>query len=345
MIRCLTLADELRAFGVNSVFLSRDNLGNLHQMVLGRRYPLFSLGRVNETPISPSYNTYADWLGVEPDCDSNETVNQISPLDIDWLIVDHYALDWVWEQKVRPACGGIIAIDDLANRKHSVDALLDQNLGRTKTDYDCLVPRSCDLMVGPRYALVRPEFAALREKSLSRRRQAQLHKILITMGGVDRENITSLTLEALNQYNHSVNFEVTVIMGLTAPWRDQVTKQAAKLPFPTRVLVNVQNMAELMSESDLAIGAAGSTAWERCCLGLPTAQLVIADNQRTIANALCEVGAAHSLELQKLGCSLSLFLNDLIRDPEHLVRMSGVAAKLVDGLGASRVARYISKRL
>jgi len=238
-----------------------------------------------------------------------------------------------------------MAVDDLANRDHAVDALLDQNLGKTETDYEARVSASCKLLLGPRYALLRPEFAALRGKSLSRRSNGRLCKLLITMGGVDLKNATGAVLEALNALGPSAELTVTVLMGPTAPWHDNVIKQARHLPFRVEVLVNVQGMGDLMCDADLAIGAAGSTAWERCCLGLPTLQLVLAENQRSIANALVQAGAAHLLELKELPASLGAVMDQLTQDPALLIHMSRAASKLVDGQGAERVARYLKEGL
>jgi UDP-2,4-diacetamido-2,4,6-trideoxy-beta-L-altropyranose hydrolase len=264
---------------------------------------------------------------------------------MDWLIIDHYGLDATWEHSLRSSCGRIMAIDDLANKDHAVDALLDQNLGKTGTDYQAKVPAACDLLLGPSYALLRPEFTDIRARSLLRRKQGHLRRVLITMGGVDLHNATGAVLEALQAWGPSTNLEVAVVMGPSAPWRDQIIQQARHLPFATEVLVNAQSMGELMCEADLVIGAAGSTAWERCCLGLPTLQLVLADNQRPIANALSLAGAAHLLERTNLNISLGKVLNRLMQDSAHLLDMSSAASKLVDGKGSERVARYLQEGL
>ena len=343
VMRCLTLADSLRLRGMQSLFLCRDHVGHLHQVVQDRGYSLLSLGGVNTT--SHADATYVQWLGVDTQRDADDTRTRLAGLSVDWLVVDHYGLDATWEHSLQSSCGRIIALDDLANRNHSVDALLDQNLGKTKADYEARVPASCKFLLGPNYALLRPEFAALRAKSLARRAKGQLHRILITMGGVDLHNATGAVLAALQAWSPSVNLEVTVVMGHSAPWRDQVIKQAGHLPYPTEVLVNVQGMGELMCDADLVIGAAGSTAWERCCLGLPTLQLVLANNQRPIANALNCAGAALLLDRTDLDVSLGAVMEQLMQDPARLVSMSRSASMLVDGLGSERVARYLQEGL
>lgn len=345
IMRCLTLADALRTQGADCFFLSRDHVGNLHRLVEARGYDLISLGAVDSDGHRAGTTEYASWLGVDIKRDANDTLARIGSLNVDWMIVDHYALDERWERTLRSKCTRIMAIDDLANRDHAVDVLLDQNLGKATVDYETRVPSSCRLMLGPRYALLRPEFAALRESSLSRRNEGQLRELLVTMGGVDLENVTGAVLEALNSRLPHYSIEVTVVMGPSAPWYDEVINQARCLSFPTKVLINAQDMGILMCNADLAIGAAGSTSWERCCLGLPTLQLVLAENQRAIANALSQGGAALLLERAKLLDDLSKTINQLIGDSALLLRMSTAGAKLVDGQGTERVAQYLMEGL
>jgi UDP-2,4-diacetamido-2,4,6-trideoxy-beta-L-altropyranose hydrolase len=198
--------------------------------------------------------------------DAIQTKEAIGDIGADWLIVDHYALDFRWEAHLRSCCRHIMAIDDLADRKQDCDLLLDQNLGRVPAEYDGLVPSVSKILTGPKYSLLRPEFAALRSQSLARRDVPQLRNLLITMGGVDKDNTTGKVLNALKRCALLETCHITVVMGPHAPWLSQVRTQAAQMPWHTDVLVNAEDMARLMSDSDLAIGAAGTTSWERCCL-------------------------------------------------------------------------------
>lgn len=343
VMRCLTLADALGVRGVQSVFLCRDHVGNMHQVIRERGYPLLSLGGVTTRHPTPAETTYGKWLGEDPQRDADETLTLLSGHAVDWLVVDHYGIDASWEQSLRSTCGRIMVVDDLANRDHAADVLLDQNLGKTPENYATHVSASCKLLLGPNYALLRPEFAARRVKSLLRRDQGLLRRLLITMGGVDLDNATGAVLDALHTWSASANLEVTVVMGLNAPWREQIIEQARQLQFPTEVLVNVPSMANLMCDSDLVIGAAGSTAWERCCLGLPTLQLVLADNQSPIANSLANAGAAFLLERKDLAARLGDVMERLMQDPALILGMSKAASKLVDGMGADRVASYLNE--
>jgi spore coat polysaccharide biosynthesis predicted glycosyltransferase SpsG len=193
------------------------------------------------------------------------------------------------------------------------------------------------VLAGPRYALLRPEFREWREASLSRRaREPGLRRLLINLGGVDKDNVTGQVLDALITCDLPENLQISVVMGASAPWRESVTAQARTMPWPTEVVVNISDMARRMAEADLAIGAAGSTSWERCCLGLPTLMVVLADNQREIADALAAKSAALSLDLTELEASLAAQLNTL-STPGALTAMSQQAAVLVDGDGSDRV--------
>lgn len=340
-MRCLTLADALRVRGAQSIFLSRNHDGHLHQLVIDRGYPLLNLGPADHTFLANNPDPYGKWLGVQPERDANETKSRLVGLDVNWLIVDHYSLDAAWERSLRPICDQIMALDDLANRNHDVEVLLDQNLGKTESDYQTYVPIECKLMLGSQYALLRPEFSELRTKSLARRKHSYLSKVLITMGGIDLDNLTGAVLDALKGWKLSNTLQIEVVMGQNSPWRDHVIEQARHLPFSTRIHVNPQDMANLMEDADLVIGAAGSTSWECCCLGLPALQLILAENQRPIATALSQAGASLLLERQQLELSIRDYMDQFIKSPERLFEMSCLAAGMVDGLGADRVVDYL----
>ncbi|MES1932235.1 pseudaminic acid biosynthesis-associated protein PseG [Salinisphaera shabanensis T35B1] len=224
----------------------------------------------------------------------------MSDLGVHWLVVDHYSLDIRWESRVRRHVANVLVLDDLADRQHQAEILLDQNLGREAKDYARLVPPHCELLIGPQYAVLRPEFALTREESLRRRDEPRLKKLLVTMGGMDKDNVTGKVLYALRGCSLPDDFEIDVVMGSNAPWLENVRVQAGAMPRPTRVLVDIQNMAERMAEADLAVGAAGSTSWERCCLGLPTLIVTLAENQYEVAYELHELGAARLLDVGPL---------------------------------------------
>jgi UDP-2,4-diacetamido-2,4,6-trideoxy-beta-L-altropyranose hydrolase len=351
VMRCLTLADALAAQGAQCYFISRKLVGNLLALIRQRGYAVDAL----PVPTGPTAvatpdddkndschrYTYAGWLGVSWVNDAEQTRTILEKLQPDWLVVDHYALDQQWETALRPYCKKLMVIDDLADRVHQCDLLLDQNLGRRPQDYVSLVPAQCQVLTGPRYALLRPEFAALRTYSLQRRQLPALKQLLITMGCVDQPNATGQVLQALKNCNLPADCRITVVMGLQAPWLEQVRKLAQDMPWPTDVLVNISDMAQRMADSDLAIGAAGSTSWERCCLGLPTLMVVLADNQLPGAKALQTAGAARLIgDVSDIDSQLMNAVQFLAYERE-LINMSRCASDLTDGHGTEKTIQAL----
>ncbi|MEE1877670.1 UDP-2,4-diacetamido-2,4,6-trideoxy-beta-L-altropyranose hydrolase [Altererythrobacter litoralis] len=355
VMRCLTLADALAAEGCVCHFLCRDLPGNMMARIAGRGYGVTALpaptpdeerSLKSAGPASPD----ASWTDVplkDEIAQSREAITRLTP---DRVIVDHYALDARWETEAVPRGIPVMAIDDLADRTHVCDILLDQNLGRSEADYDGLVPGSALRLIGPKFALLRPEFAAARPVSLARREEPHLHHVMISMGGMDADDTTSQLLDALTVMAKGAGLpeglELSVVMGNMAPHLKSVQARAASMPCPCNVEVNVEDMAALMSSVDLAIGAAGSTSWERCCLGLPSLLLVLADNQRPNADALVNSGAAILLGDSRQEDWSMILQGHLQRDATHnrLREMSLAAAKLADGGGAARVLAQIRLR-
>ena len=344
VMRCLTLAAALQSAGAQCHFICRDHSGNLIDLIRQHGYRATALPAATEACLTNSLavdeqSAYSAWLGVDWTIDVQQTKVAIGAMAVDWLIVDHYSLEIRWEQVLRPLCHRLMVIDDLADRPHVCDLLLDQNLGRGEGDYTQLVPEGCTVLVGPRYALLRPEFSAFRDYSMRRRTTPQLKHLLITMGGVDQTDATSSVLEALQDCSLPADMRITVVMGPHAPWLKHVQLLALQMPRPTEVKVSVSNMAELMAASDLAIGAAGSTSWERCCLGLPTLMVVLADNQKEAASHLERAGAANWLRLDiRLHQQIEDRLHCLLNQSEQLSEMSFHASEIADGKGADRIA-------
>ena len=232
----------------------------------------------------------------------------------------------------------VMAIDDLADRAHACAILLDQNLGRTGADYEGLVPEGCVNLTGPHYALLRPEFAAARPAALAARatRSGPAQHVMVVMGGTDAPDATGWVIGQLAQMNLPSEMTVTAVLGPTAPHLDAVRDALTTLSCKSDLLVGTDRMADLMAGSDLAIGAAGSTSWERCALGLPTVIVVIANNQISGATALVASGAAQQVALHA-DSTLSATVVPLLAGGADRTQMSQAAAALCDGDGAFRV--------
>lgn len=343
VMRCLTLAQQFQMLGTHQiVFICREHTGHLIDYIEQLGFTAYRLPQ-NSIPAPSIQNipfrlAHSHWLGATQSEDASLTAAILETLQPDWLVVDHYALDAEWELKLANHTQRLMVIDDLADRQHQCDVLLDQTFGRLAADYESKVPSNCRLLLGTDFALLRAEFALQRSALPKPRKFEGVHHLLITMGGVDVDNVSGDILTILNQASGLNLQKITLVLGSSAPHVQTLVKQSADMKVPTRILQNAQNMAELMSQCDLAIGAAGSTAWERCCLGLPTVMVVLADNQQTIAKTLVAQNAAWVLDKNEL-LSLAVLLNSI--SAQQLQNVSQNAMNVVDGLGAERVAKWL----
>lgn len=344
-MRCLTLADELVRQGHECQFICREHEGHLGELITSKGYKLTLLSSRNDNELGATNgnsDSYALWLGLPWQEDAKETFDTLKPHKLDWLVVDHYALDAKWERYLAKTVSNIMVIDDLANRPHECMLLLDQNLGRDVSDYDKLLSADCQRLIGPRYALLRREFAEIREQSLSRRKRPKLKRILISLGGVDRTNVTGQILEELAKSTLPATTELDIIMGSAAPYLYEVQQQLTYLPFSATVNVGVNDMAHRMYLADLSIGAAGGTSWERCCLGLPAVLVVLAENQVAGGMALEASGAASVIgDTAQIETTLLSLLGSL-SDSNRLKKMSNAAANITDGRGIFEVVKSMS---
>lgn len=350
VMRCLTLADALSDEGAQCHFVCREHPGNFIDQIAKRGHlvhplPLCQTGhQADAVETEKPQLSHSHWLGCDWLTDAQQTLNCIDSLNADWLIVDHYALDTCWEKQLRHACNNIMVIDDLADRHHDCDLLLDQTFGRSFQDYEQLVPEGSAILTGAKHALLRPEFAQWREYSVKRRVESELKHLLITLGGADKDNVSSQVLKALKECSLPDDCRITVLMGATAPHLECVKQIATAMPWPTSIKVNVNNVAELMTNSDLCIGAAGSTTWERCCLGLPTIMLVIADNQRISARKLEQAGAVFLLNENWRASELQTRFQDLMSPQFSMMEMVDCVSGITDGTGISDVLLFLLDR-
>lgn len=340
VMRCLTLACALRERGHDCLFISREHPGNLLKLISEQGFAVHALPVGSELD---SELAHAQWLGTSQADDALACKGLLASWCPDWLVVDHYALDYRWEVSVRPVGCRVLVIDDLADRQHSCDVLLDQTFGRSTAAYASKAPQGATLLCGAQYALLRSEFLAWRAYSLERRSSVRLKNVLISMGGVDKDNAAGKVLDALRSCPLPRDCKITVVMGRTAPWLPAVEEKSHQMPWPTLVKIDVCNMAEIMAESDLAIGAAGATIWERSCLGLPTIMMILADNQRYAARVLEEAEAARVLTLSEgLAASLVAEISHINACPDILSRLSSNSSMIVDGQGCQRVLIQMS---
>ncbi|MBV9859055.1 MAG: UDP-2,4-diacetamido-2,4,6-trideoxy-beta-L-altropyranose hydrolase [Alphaproteobacteria bacterium] len=253
------------------------------------------------------------------------------------LIVDHYGLDAAWEHGWRGRAGRILVIDDLADRPHDCDLLLDQGLSRAAGDYAGLTPPGCRFLLGPGYALLRPEFAARRDAALARRDGGPVRRVLIAPGATDPTNIAAPLIDAAEAIPDAA---IDVAIGPAAPHLPALQARAAASP-RLRLHIDVPDMAGLMGEADLCLGAGGGSSWERCCLGLPSLICVAGPDQARQAEALVGAGAAGRTAIDD-AAALRAAVLALAADGPRRAAMSAAAARLCDGRGAARVAGTMS---
>ena len=342
VMRCLTLANEGKKRW-SSCFVLRKPGKALAEFIVSLGHEVVELVTSYE-PQEPNSNslTHNNWLPVSQVQDAKETVGVIAEFKPDWIVVDHYALDATWSLITKKYVAKIFVIDDLGDRDLVCDLLLDQNLGASIAKYESKVHRNCEFLLGPTFALLRNEFREWREHSLTRRLDSGIKHILITMGGVDEENYTLRILKEITKSEYAALCVFTVVIGGAYPHSNLLNEFVETSGLTVSVLSNVNNMAEIMSNSDLCIGAAGSTSWERCCLGLPTITIAIANNQINIAEQLSKRNVAIYSNVSNLLRNFEQFFD--LSGTEILRALSMNSCQTCDGLGTLRVVEELEKK-
>lgn len=346
IMRCLTLATALRERGAICHFICRGHPGHLMGLINQRGFsvsalPIDVVGIKNDSWWGENFPRHFDWLGCCWRADADQTCNILKDFNLGWLVVDHYALDARWEKLVRKKTFGVLAIDDLADRSHECDILLDQNWfgDCTETRYEGLVNKSCLHLLGPKYALLNPEYQLLRDR-LPKRKDI-VRRVLVFMGGSDPTNETAKVIDAMNESDLS-GLIVDVVLGVNHPDSEGVMKKVRDRP-GTFLHQNIPSLASLMASADLMISAGGSTTWERMCLGLPAIVISIAENQTSTSQTQAHSGYINFLgEMREVDSfRIATAVRQAMKCPRTLQRQSDLCMTLVDGRGAERVAESI----
>lgn len=322
VMRCLALADSLRTRGNKCLFVSSPDGAALVGEVARRGHRQLTLPVTTVSCEEDAVNTLSGVHGHGP---------------ISLVVIDHYGLDMAWESAVRRSGIPVMVIDDLP-RPHDCNGLLDQNLIEGNNPYTNCVPANCHFFLGPRYALLRPEFARLRPTAPIRRKVARL---LIFFGGSDPRNETGKALQGLLEARRE--WKIDVVIGAGSSSFDSLEALTSCRPNDIRLHVQTPLMAELMSSADLSIGAGGSASWERCCLRLPAIVSVLAENQVAIAQRLHCTGAAVNLGDAEFLMPADYGAAVAAIDGSRLAALSEAAGSLVDGLGATRLAAELDQ--
>lgn len=343
VMRCLALANQFREKGAEIIFVCREHPGHLFDLIESSKHLVLRLPFV--AALATGELAHAHWLGGTQEEDARQSIEALKNIGhVDWLVIDHYALDVEWEAMMRSCAKHIMVIDDLADRKHDCDVLLDQNYYRgMEGRYKNLVPPRCKNLLGPKYALLRPEFKEIRRNL--KLREDIIERIFIFFGGSDPTNETRKALLAIRSLDME-NILIDVVMGATNPHYEEVENLCAGMP-EVKINRQVENIAELMSKADLAIGAGGSSTWERCCVGLPSLVWCIAENQLAIAKSADEIGVCVNLGKAENVTEIMAAnaLDDLLRNDEKRLHMKQNSLGVVDGEGVARVLMEITVKL
>ncbi len=331
LMRCLTLAHNLQASGAQVYFICADTSDAAHDLI-----------------DTAQFNLQVIPAGLSAQADAQQCINVLKRTHPDWVILDHYDLGPNWQAACHQALPDtkILAFEDIPGRAHNADMVLDPTYGRTSAEYAALVRPDTRLLLGTEYALLSDHFAALRPQSLARRAtplEGKTFQVMISLGGGETsyailECLKSLALAALPPQT-----TVTLLLGGGQAERALIDETARALPCPVDIFEHRRDMAQLMANTDLVIGAAGGTSWERCCLGVPAILLELADNQKDIIKCLTAQGAAWHTDIS--ASAIAQKLNAVLDDPACLPAASIAAAGLCDGQGAARVRREMLTQL
>jgi UDP-2,4-diacetamido-2,4,6-trideoxy-beta-L-altropyranose hydrolase len=282
---------------------------------------------------------HSSWLGIDFNSDAAQTINCLEGFRPDWLIIDHYAIDQHWESLLRPYCERILVIDDLADRIHDCDLLLDQNLVDNQDHrYDGLAPTHATRLLGPRYALLQSQYAELHHQTAQR--LGPVRRIFLYFGGADHLNLTGRCIESFLALERS-DLKLDVVVNSVSRHLPTLRQQIAS---HSNIFLHedLPSLAGLMIRADLGIGAAGTTTWERLCLGLPSLVVTLAENQNLIADSLNRRGLIRWIGYQDDVTveRLAHVLNEAISSVT-LEAWSEACGKVVDGKGADRTASVL----
>ena len=316
--RCLTLAKKLEG---NCVFICADHESNLISAIEDFGYKAETI-TPDRKPHGASNNVHSTWLGGSYQNDALQTIQILGKYSgAKMLIVDHYAISEPWQKLLREHASQIMVIDDLADRKHDCDFLLDSNsyIGMHKR-YDSLVPVTCHKMLGNRYALLRDEF-----QDAPKRLRTVIKNVFVFFGGVDADNYTARAITELD----SDNLNVTVLVGGKNPHAEQIAEICQQKGFAFKTAT--KTISALMAWADIAIGAGGTTTWERVALGLPCITYCIANNQEQLTSDAIKLGVAYPADTK-------------IADIDNLKEVSTNCLKISSCNGAETVARTLAPK-
>ena len=329
----MTLARKLLEYELKCTFFVRNISENLIKLI-GETFEVILLNGC-DSRFDPS-SEYSNWLGVNQLFDAKEFISKAAPIGFDLVIIDHYGIGHPWEMVVKHSFNNILVIDDLANREHHCDILVDQSIGRKQSSYSKLVPSTCKLFIGPKFSLLRDEFLKFNKNFKNK------YQILINFGGADSDNFTQHVVDILCGLLDINELSIKIIIGKDYPFQRELTRKINNIGSQIRLVQDPKNIAEEIAECEIAIGAGGVSLLERSSLGVPSILYAIAENQKHICEEYDSRGLGYMItkgeqdESTKLGSVIEELLNT-----ETLYQKSKLNRKLVNVHGTNRVVTQL----
>jgi UDP-2,4-diacetamido-2,4,6-trideoxy-beta-L-altropyranose hydrolase len=269
-------------------------------------------------------------------------INFSTGYDKNVLILDNYELGEEFENQFHKKMDLIFVIDDLANRKHHCQLLLDQTAGLSKSRYLNLVPKECHILTGADYALISPLFESARQKSIARRQEPNFtpKNLLVALGGADPDNITGQLISDLDQINFLSSIDI--VIGSASLHKTTLKNDIKNRKKTFTLHHNLTSLCPLLQTTDIVIGAGGVSAIERCVLGIPSLLIEIADNQKQMIAQLEQMNAAINIgSPSQLSPSTLKHALEQMQDRSTYQVMSQSAANVCDGKGLERVCSHL----
>lgn len=333
LMRCLALAQEWEARGGRAFFLSHCTLDALRERVETAGIGFIEIGKPHPAP-GDLATTLATLERIGKESSGSRR---------NWVVLDGYHFDRLYQQKLTEVADRLMVVDDNAdNGPYHANAILNQNRHADRLEYDC--DTDTELLLGTRYALLRPEFRQWREWTREINKDRLNVLVTLGLGADDRDNVTLTVLRALNRVEIP-GIKARVAISSAHPHLVELEELAAQSKHVVSLLIDVTNMPEQMAWADVAVSAAGSTSWELAFMGLPSILVVAADNQRKLAerlakeNAAINLGKSENVSVSNV-CEASTSLLD---DPGRREAMSSKGRDMVDAEGARRVVLYMKR--